>query len=46
MVFTVVTRLELRRLKNLVHSVDPAAFVFTNLIKEAAGGILTRRAGH
>ncbi len=45
-VFTVVTRLELRRLKNLVHSVDPAAFVFTSLIKEAAGGILTRRAGH
>ena len=45
-VFTVVTRLELRRLKNLVHSNDSNAFVFTSLVKEAAGGILKRRAGH
>ncbi|HQT21978.1 MAG: hypothetical protein B7X86_03795 [Sphingobacteriales bacterium 17-39-43] len=45
-VFTVVTRLELRRLKNLVHRVDPNAFVFTSLVKEAAGGVLKRRAGH
>lgn len=45
-VFTVVTRLEIRRLRNLVHSIDPNAFVFTSLIKEAAGGVLKRRAGH
>ena len=45
-VFTVVTRLELRRLKNLVNSIDPNAFVFTSLIKEAAGGVLKRRARH
>lgn len=45
-VFTVVTRLELRRLKNLVHSIDSNAFVFTSLVKEAAGGVLKRRAGH
>ncbi len=41
-VFTVITRLEVRRLKNLVYCIDPKAFVFTNSIKEAAGGILKR----
>lgn len=44
-IFTVVTRLELRRLKNLVHETDPKAFVFANTIREASGGILRRRAG-
>ena len=39
-VFTVVTRLEVRRLRNLVYAIDPAAFIFTNTIKEAQGGIL------
>ena len=43
-VFTVVTRFEVRRLKNMVHQIDPQAFVYTNTIKEAAGGILKRRA--
>jgi uncharacterized membrane-anchored protein YitT (DUF2179 family) len=45
-VFTVVTRLELRRLKNMVHEIDPKAFIFTSIIKEAAGGVLKRRARH
>ena len=45
-VFTVVTRLELSRLRNLVNAIDPNAFVFTSLIKEAAGGVLKRRARH
>lgn len=45
-VFTVVTRLELRRLKNIVHDIDPKAFVFTNVIKETAGGVLSRQARH
>ncbi|NDC42703.1 MAG: YitT family protein, partial [Chitinophagia bacterium] len=45
-VFTVITRLEVRRLKNLVHQADPKAFVFTNTIKEAAGGVLSRHAAH
>ena len=45
-VFTVITRLEVRRLKNLVHTIDPKAFVFTNTIKETAGGVLKRHAGH
>ncbi len=47
-VFTVITRLEVRRLKNLVHGIDPNAFVFTNTIKEVAGtgGVLKHRKGH
>ncbi len=45
-VFTIVTRLELRRLKNIVNQIDPKAFVFTNIVKEAAGGVLRRRARH
>ena len=45
-VFTVITRLEVRRLKNVVHEIDPKAFVFTHTIKEAAGGVLKRHAGH
>jgi uncharacterized membrane-anchored protein YitT (DUF2179 family) len=45
-IFTVVTRLELRRLKNLVHEADPNAFVFASTIKEASGGVLKRRQHH
>lgn len=45
-IFTVITRMELRKLKNLVYEVDPRAFVFANTIKEAAGGILNRRHTH
>ncbi len=45
-IFTVITRLELRKLNNLVHHVDPNAFVFANTIKEASGGILKRRHRH
>jgi uncharacterized membrane-anchored protein YitT (DUF2179 family) len=45
-VFTVITRLEVRRLKNVVHQIDPKAFVFTNTIKETAGGVLRRIRKH
>jgi uncharacterized membrane-anchored protein YitT (DUF2179 family) len=44
-IFTVVTRLELRKLKNLVYDVDPKAFVFANTIKEASGGVVKQRHG-
>jgi uncharacterized membrane-anchored protein YitT (DUF2179 family) len=44
--FTVVTRLELGRLKNKVQEIDPKAFVFTSVIKETAGGVLSRKARH
>ncbi|HRB31297.1 MAG TPA: YitT family protein [Ferruginibacter sp.] len=45
-IFTVITRLEMRRIKNLVYRVDPKAFVFASTIKEAGGGILKRRHAH
>ena len=45
-IFTVATRLELRRLKNMVYETDPRAFVFATTIREASGGILKRRPSH
>lgn len=44
-VFTVITRLEVRKMRNVVHRIDPQAFVFTHTIKETAGGVLKRKAG-
>lgn len=43
-IFTIITRLEFRRLKNLVYEIDPKAFIFSQEIKEAEGGIIKRRA--
>lgn len=45
-IFTVITRLELRRLKNMVAEIDPNAFVFANTIKEALGGVIKRIKQH
>ncbi|MEI6583443.1 MAG: YitT family protein [Chitinophagia bacterium] len=45
-IFTVITRLELRRLKNLITEIDPAAFVFANTIKETSGGVVKRIKHH
>ncbi|GAC1592441.1 MAG: hypothetical protein NVS3B8_06130 [Chitinophagaceae bacterium] len=45
-IFTIITRLELRKLKNMVSEVDPNAFVFANTIKETSGGIIKRRHVH
>jgi uncharacterized membrane-anchored protein YitT (DUF2179 family)/predicted metal-dependent HD superfamily phosphohydrolase len=45
-IFTVITRLELRKLKNLVSETDPQAFVFAHTIKEASGGVMKRRHIH
>ena len=45
-VFTIVTRMELKRLKNKVYAIDPKAFIFISIIKDASGGILKRRAHH
>lgn len=45
-IFTVITRLEIRKLKNLVAKIDPRSFVFANAIKEASGGIIKRRHIH
>jgi uncharacterized membrane-anchored protein YitT (DUF2179 family) len=45
-IFTIITRLEMRKLKNMVMEVDPNAFVFANTIKETSGGIIKRRHVH
>jgi uncharacterized membrane-anchored protein YitT (DUF2179 family) len=45
-IFTIITRLEVRRLKRVIHQLDPKAFVFTNSIKETSGGILKKHASH
>lgn len=45
-IFTVITRLELRKLKNVVHESDPNAFVFASTIRDASGGIIKRRHVH
>lgn len=45
-IYTVVTRLEMRKLKNLIYNIDPNAFVFANAIKEASGGIIKSRIKH
>ena len=45
-IFTVITRLELRRLLNVVKKEDPKAFVFASTIREASGGIIKRRRPH
>ena len=45
-VYTIITRLEVRKLRNLVYGIDPKAFVFTNTIKEAQGGILKEIVKH
>ena len=45
-VFTVITRLEVRRLKNVVYAIDPRAFIFTNSIKEVGGGVVKHHKGH
>lgn len=45
-VFTVVTRLEVRKLTKGVYRIDPNAFIFTHTIKEASGGILKEIVKH
>jgi uncharacterized membrane-anchored protein YitT (DUF2179 family) len=45
-IFTIITRLEVRRLKRVVGQLDAKAFVFTHSIKETAGGILKKHATH
>ncbi|UUV21550.1 YitT family protein [Paenimyroides aestuarii] len=45
-VYTVVTRLEVRKLKNAIHEIDDKAFIFSSSIKETAGGILKKKHAH
>ena len=45
-IFTVITRLEVRRMRRLVYEIDPKAFIVSHPVKEAAGGVLKRRSHH
>ena len=45
-IFTVITRLELRELKNRVAEIDPAAFLIADTIKDASGGVIKRIKRH
>jgi uncharacterized membrane-anchored protein YitT (DUF2179 family) len=45
-IVTVVTRLELLRIKNEISQLDPKAFMFIQYIKEASGGVLRYRKKH
>lgn len=45
-IFTIISRLEMRKLKNMVSEVDPNAFVFASTIKETSGGIIKKRHVH
>ena len=45
-IFTIISRLEMRKLKNMVIEVDPNAFVFASTIKETSGGILRKKHVH
>ncbi len=45
-VYTVVTRLEVRKLKTAIHEIDEKAFIFSSSIKETAGGILKKKHTH
>jgi uncharacterized membrane-anchored protein YitT (DUF2179 family) len=44
--FCVVTRLEIGRVKKAAHSIDPAAFIVVYALADAEGGVLRRLASH
>jgi uncharacterized membrane-anchored protein YitT (DUF2179 family) len=45
-VMTIVTRLEIHRLRQALTEVDPQAFFFVQSIKEVKGGIVQKSGGH
>ena len=44
--FTVVTRLEVTKLKGLIEEIDPKAFVVMSPVNDIRGGMIKRRALH
>ncbi len=44
--FCVVTRLEIGKVKDIVHEHDPSAFLFIYPLADAQGGVLKRTALH
>jgi uncharacterized membrane-anchored protein YitT (DUF2179 family) len=45
-IVTIVTRLELLRIKDEIRQLDPNAFIYIQYIKEASGGILRHKKRH
>nr|WP_315173453.1 DUF2179 domain-containing protein [uncultured Flavobacterium sp.] len=45
-IVTIVTRLELLRIKDKIEIIDPHTFTYIQFIKEASGGILRIRRKH
>ena len=43
-IVTIVTRLEIKKIHDAVINIDPTAFVYVHIIKEATGGILKDKA--
>ena len=43
-IFTIVTRLEIRQIEDAINKIDPQAFLYVQSIKEATGGILKTKA--
>ncbi|MBE7174919.1 MAG: YitT family protein [Mucilaginibacter polytrichastri] len=44
--YTVITRLEISKLKNEIDKIDPSAFLFMNNISEVRGGLIKKRPLH
>lgn len=42
-IYTVITRLELNKLKREVNSITPNAFMVMNVVKDTKGGIIKQR---
>ncbi|SDX76702.1 Uncharacterized membrane-anchored protein YitT, contains DUF161 and DUF2179 domains [Lutibacter oricola] len=42
-IYTIVTRLEIRKLKTEIDKIDPDAFLFMNSIKDTKGGMIKKR---
>lgn len=45
-IFTIVTRLEVRKLQNIVRSIDSKSFIFTSTVREPQGGIVKEIVKH
>jgi uncharacterized membrane-anchored protein YitT (DUF2179 family) len=45
-IFTIVTRLEISRVKKIVNDVDEKAFIYCFPISQAKGGVLKKRPLH
>jgi uncharacterized membrane-anchored protein YitT (DUF2179 family) len=45
-VFCIVTRLEIMKTKEIIHAIDPSAFIYTVPVSDAFGGMVKQRAFH